>query len=231
MTGPPSLYSAAIAERIFAGLSSGRTLAAICGDPGMPATRTVWQWLQDDREGFAARYRQARRIGGAKGRGPTVYTAGTAERILGELADGRTLADVCRDPGMPVPSTVRNWADENREGFSARYRRARESGYHAMAEDILEIADDSRNDWTVRRRRDGNTETVLNHTNITRARQRIVARFWLLSKALPRNYGNRPNLMARLETRDTLAELMKEIEDGNRELAHSESVGNKTETE
>ena len=216
--GRPSLYTAAIAERILGELSNGRTLADLCGDPGMPSTRTVWQWATEDREGFAARYRRSRKIAGAKGGGPTVYTADLAGRILDELSGGRTLADVCRDPGMPVPSTVRNWASENREDFAARYKRAREIGYDAMADQILEIADDSRNDWTLRRRRDGKTEYVLDHQNIGRSRLRIVARLWLLSKALPRNYGDRPNLIARLERCDDLAALMKAIDGRTRGL-------------
>jgi hypothetical protein len=100
-----------------------------------------------------------------------------------------------------------------------------------MEDEILEIADDSRNDWIQRRGRNGKTETVLNHENIARARLRIVARFLLLSKALPRNYGDRPNLLARLEPRDTPAELMKEIEDRNRALASSGSPAKRSQGE
>ena len=198
----------------------------------MPPDSTVEQWAKDDREGFAARYRRARQIGGARGGGPTVYTAELAERILEQLWEGRTLADVCRDPGMPVPSTVRNWASENREGFAEHYKTARWIGYYIMMDQILEIADDSRNDWTMRRGRGGKTEIVPNHENISRSRQRIVARMWLLSKALPRNYGDRPNLFAQLETRDTLTELMKEIEQRNRAPArNNERVGKTSESE
>jgi hypothetical protein len=230
-TRRPSLYTAEIAERILQQFSHRRRLNDICSDPGMPAARTVWQWLKDKPEDFAARYRRARKAGRGGGGGPTVYTAEIAERILDQLSDGRTLANVCRDPGMPVSSTVRNWADEDREGFAARYRRAREIGYHIMADEILAIADDDSNDWSLRRRRDGETEVVLHPESVARARLRCLSRAWLLSKALPRNYGNRPNLMARLEARDTLAEVMKEIEDRNRAPAKHDPAGKKSGSE
>jgi terminase small subunit-like protein len=224
--GRHSHYTAEIAQRILDQLSSGRSLTAICGDPGMPPSRTVWQWLKDDREGFAARFCQVRKIAGAKGGGPTVYTAELAGKILEGLSEGQTLAEVCREPGMPTPSTVRNWADDNREGFAARYTEARLMGYDAMKDEIITIADDSRGDWTPRRRKDGTTDHVLNRANISHARLRIAARKWLLSKALPKNYGDRPNLLTRLQARDALAKASKEIEERNR-AADTTGVGKK----
>jgi hypothetical protein len=56
---------------------------------------------------------------------------------------------------------VWKWADEDHEGFAARDGRARQIGYHIMADQILAIANDDRNDWSLRRRRDGETEVVL----------------------------------------------------------------------
>jgi hypothetical protein len=87
---------------------------------------------------------------------------------------------------MPAESTVRSWALEDREGFSAQYARAREIGYHAMADEVLDIADDGRNDWM---EREG--ASVLNAEAIARSRLRFDARRWLLSKALPKIYGDK----------------------------------------
>lgn len=195
MTGRPSLYTPAVAERILAELSNGRTLTAVCRDPGMPSSTTVRQWVVENRDGFAARYARLKQSGGAGTGRPTTYTAEVAERILFELSGGRTLADVCRDPGMPAEGTVWQWKDQDREGFAARYRTARELGYDAMADEILEIADDARGDWIVRHRFDGTTFTVRNPDNIRHARLRIAARQWLQSKALPRQYGSGRPLM------------------------------------
>jgi hypothetical protein len=105
---------------------------------------------------------------------------------LAELLRGRTLLEVCRDDGMPAYGTVRQWAKENREGFAACYSQAREFGCHVMADQIIDIADDSRGDWILRRKPDGTTEYVADPGNIRRSRLRIKARHWLLSKLLPK---------------------------------------------
>jgi transposase-like protein len=183
MTRGRSQYTTAIADRIVAELMSGRSLGSICRDPGMPPENTVYQWVRDDREGFAARFRQCRKVAGPKGGGPTVYTAEIAERILGELMAGRTLAAICRDPGMPRPGTVRNWASEDRDGFAARYCEARDIGYDEMIDELREIGRDASLDINLAR---------LRSTNLR----------WLLSKTLPRDYGDRPNLLQQLKARD-----------------------------
>jgi hypothetical protein len=38
---------------------------------------------------------------------PPRYTAELADRILQELMRGRTMKDICAEPGMPCDSTVR----------------------------------------------------------------------------------------------------------------------------
>jgi len=186
MTGRPSLYTPAIAERILAELSDGRPLERVCRDPGMPSSTTVRQWVVENRDGFAARYARFKQSGRAGTGRPTTYTAEIAERILFELTEGRTLADVCRDPGMPAEGTVWQWKHQDREGFAARYRFARELGYDTLMDEFVEIMDDARRDWIVRHRFDGTTFTVPNPDNIRRARLRIAARRWRMSKTLPR---------------------------------------------
>jgi hypothetical protein len=149
---------------------------------------------------------------------PTIYTNDLAERICTELCTGRTLKDVCRDDGMPAESTVRHWAQEDRESFTARYRLAREIGYHAMADEILDIADDARNDWVARRKANGEGEPMLDHEHVSRAKLRIDVRRWLLSKALPKIYGDRLDFKASHEVGDSLLELMKAIDGRTRGL-------------
>jgi transposase-like protein len=175
VTGRPTPYTAELAERILHELSGGRSLSDVCRDHGMPNIGTVRFWVIRDRDGFAARYHRAREVGHAPTGRPTLYTAETSERILHALWDGRTLSDVCHDHGMPAPSTVRKWEIEDREGFAARYSEARELGYHIMSGEILDIADNARGD----------------REDIRRARLRVKARCWLLSKALPKIYGDR----------------------------------------
>ena len=178
------------------------------------------------------RYRQLER----RGR-PAAYSAEIAEWILDGLSDGRTLLDICDDEGLPTSRTVHSWVTENREGFAARYHRAREIGCHTVADEILAIADDSRTDWVLRRteagKPDGPVEVIFDHEHVRRCRLRIDARRWLLSKILPRTYGDRPDLNAIPEGRDTLAEVLKQIDGRTRGLpsAHVGLPPNKTGTE
>jgi hypothetical protein len=122
---------------------------------------------------------------------PTTYTKKLAGEICRRLADGHTLRAVARDGDMPPESTVRTWANNDVEGFSAPYARAREIGYQAMADEIIEIADDASNDWMERQNRDGKERLVLNSEHVQRSKLRVDARKWLLSKALPKLYGDK----------------------------------------
>jgi len=88
---------------------------------------------------------------------------------------------------MPHDSTVRNWVLDDREGFSAQYARAREIGYMTMADELLEIADDGKNDW-MKRNGEG---SQLNGEHVQRSRLRVDTRKWLLSKALPKVFGDK----------------------------------------
>ena len=72
-------------------------------------------------------------------------------------------------------STVRSWAINAEHPFSALYARAREVGYHMMADELMDIAD--------------STETETGQ--VTRDRLRCETRKWMLSKALPKVYGDK----------------------------------------
>jgi hypothetical protein len=122
---------------------------------------------------------------------PIEYSVELTSRICSELAEGKTLREVCRSEGMPSEAAVRQWALDNRDGFGAQYARAREIGYLSMADELLEVADDGTNDWMERKNRDGSTSEVENHEVIGRSRLRVDTRKWLLSKALPKIYGEK----------------------------------------
>lgn len=123
---------------------------------------------------------------------PSKYTQKVADEICNRLMQGATLRQVCREKDMPAESTVRQWAFEDYQGFYAQYARAREIGYETMADELLDIADDGQNDWMERQSADGTTgDVVLNGEHIQRSRVRIDTRKWLLSKALPKVYGDK----------------------------------------
>jgi hypothetical protein len=200
--GAATIYTEEIAERILHELSQGRALCDFSLDDGMPAASTVKLWVSTDRNGFAARYRRAREIGRPpRGGRVTLYNHELAEWLLDELAEGRTLSDVCRDECMPDRATVRLWVKEDREGFAARYYEARQFGFHSMADSIIDIADDSGADWIRRHRKRGGTQVVFDHQHVKRCRLRIDARTWVLSHALPEVFGERPDQTARPRSR------------------------------
>ena len=84
--------------------------------------------------------------------------------------------------------------------FSDRYARAREIGYAHLAEEILEISDNSEGDFIERPGKDGEMTKVVDHEAIARARLRVNSRKWMLSKMLAGVSGDR--LVTRLTGKD-----------------------------
>ncbi|HEY1246085.1 MAG TPA: hypothetical protein VGF29_14760 [Hyphomicrobiaceae bacterium] len=122
---------------------------------------------------------------------PTIYTEEIAAVIVTRLAAGEPLRTICRNDRMPDESTVRGWALDPDHPFAKRYALAREMGFFSMADELLEIADDARNDFMERMTRSGEVETVVNEEVLARSRMRIATRQWLLAKALPQTFGDR----------------------------------------
>jgi uncharacterized protein (UPF0147 family) len=211
-------YTAKTADRIIDELMGGRNLVDICGDPDMPDHTTVNRWVATDREGFAARYRSARQVG-RLGRAETPYTPETAELVLDELSAGRMLEDICADPDMPSEASVRRWMRNDREGFGARCREAREEGGLALAGQTLRIVDDRRNDWIMWRREDGTMARMLDPHRVNRALARVKIRYQLIAKMEPRPSGGRPDGDTRPQNgNDDMAEFMKLLNGRSRGL-------------
>ena len=71
-----------------------------------------------------------------------LYTPALADTICKRISEGESLRAICRDAGMPSEGTVRGWAREDRDGFGARYRLARELQLDHWADVIIDIADE-----------------------------------------------------------------------------------------
>lgn len=93
--------------------------------------------------------------------------------------------------GLPLPtySTVMLWLEEDTQ-LSDRYARAKEAQAEFMADELLEIADDARNDWMEREDPD-NPGFRLNGEHIQRSRLRVDTRKWLAAKLKPKKYGEK----------------------------------------
>lgn len=126
--------------------------------------------------------------------GHDTYTAEIGAELYRRLSNGETLTAICRGtPGFPSDPAVRSWALDPSHPFSTLYTRARELGYHKMADDLCDIADDGSNDWIERETRNG-TITVIDKEVVDRSKLRVETRKWLLSKALPKVYGDKQEI-------------------------------------
>jgi hypothetical protein len=118
------------------------------------------------------------------------YSIETAQAICTEIAGGRSVREICRDPKMPCLRSVFAWLARYQE-FREMYRAAREAQADYIFEEVLEIADDGRNDWMERQQEDGGTVMVLHKEHINRSRLRIDARKWVLARMNAKKYGER----------------------------------------
>jgi hypothetical protein len=105
---------------------------------------------------------------------PSTFNQQIAELICQRLADGESLRAICRDEGMPSLSGVFGWLGKH-EAFAEQYARARETQADALADEIIDIAD----------------EAVESSEDAQRQRLRIDARKWVAAKLKPRSYGDR----------------------------------------
>ena len=127
--------------------------------------------------------------GRAIGRRST-YTEAIGRAICKLLSNGWTLAQVCRQPGMPKRPTVIGWAIDAKHPFADIYARARRVAYEGMADEIIDIADNGVNDWMNREFGDS-VDRVIDHDAVQRSKLRVDTRKWLLAKALPKVYGDK----------------------------------------
>lgn len=121
---------------------------------------------------------------------PTCMTPEIVAAICIRMADGQTITSICRDVGMPNVRTVRRWKNEHKE-FAELYKAAHDALVENWADELVDIADDSTNDFIERTKRDGSTELAFNPEAVQRAKLRVDVRKWLLSKLLQDRYGDK----------------------------------------
>lgn len=137
------------------------------------------------------------------------------EEILRRLALGETLRGICRsDPDLPSEVTVREWAGEEPDTFGTQYERARMHGYQSMADELVEASRQARIGRKSKFKRTfrgtvGMTDDQINeglaeaqevevesdeYDAVDRARLHVDTLKWLMSKALPKMYGDKMSL-------------------------------------
>jgi transposase len=97
-----------------------------------------------------------------------------AARICALLSDGLSLRKVAKELGCSE-AAIRQWERED-EAFASQYATARDRYHAVVAEQLIELADEAREDEP------GKTNAY---------RLAIDTRKWVLSKVLPKKYGDK----------------------------------------
>ena len=149
------------------------------------------------------------------------YTPALGEIALSLAAEGKTYAEIAKACGVASRATIVNWAldkslkTENGESFFDAFARAKEIGWELMADDLQAIADDSSKDWI--ETADGKRA---DHEHISRSKLRVDTRKFILSKRVPKTFGDKldvsgiPAAQAHivLDPREQLAKFRRERE-------------------
>jgi len=113
---------------------------------------------------------------------PVAYSRALALAILDRVAGGEALDDICSEPGMPPSVSVRRWVYEDRDGLGTEFIRAKQLSAERLADQLLKIAD-----APPPRLPTG----AIDYGSVHLARLQIETRKWLLTKLLPRMYGDK----------------------------------------
>lgn len=122
---------------------------------------------------------------------PTKRNDQVIARITGGLSKGIPLAVICREKGMPSPSTVWAWAQAD-PAISEAIARARDAGFDAIALEALRIADTPIMGEEITVSKDG--PTIKRADMIAHRKLQVETRLKLLAKWDPKRYGDKPDI-------------------------------------
>jgi len=120
---------------------------------------------------------------------PSEFNQEIASGICERIADGESLRSICASDDMPAKSTVFKWLTQQK-GFADQYAHAREAQADTLFDEMLDIADDARNDWMERNGKD-DAGWEANGEHIQRSKLRLEARKWMAGKLRPKKYGDK----------------------------------------
>ena len=126
---------------------------------------------------------------------PSKYNEEIAKEICDTIATSSIgLSILCKaNEGWPCEATIHVWLNTITE-FVEQYTRARELQADFLADEIIAIADDGRQDNEIRYGADGQPYVVEDKEWTGRSRLRIDARKWKASKLYPKKYGDKVDL-------------------------------------
>lgn len=147
---------------------------------------------------------------------PTKYSPELADKICEEIATSeKGLHHICKSNNFPSASTILRWlTEDDKKDFRDKYTRAREAQADYMAEQILEIADNSDNDTIVTK----NGIIIQNSEYINRSRLRVDTRKWLMSKLAPKKYGEKLDISGNVKNINSVPLTPEQIKEINKSL-------------
>jgi hypothetical protein len=116
-----------------------------------------------------------------------MFSQEKADAICARLSEGISLRKAAASEGLSH-STVLEWEDTN-PAFADQYARARACGYKLLADEIIEISDDSSGDLI-----ETDSGPRVDAERVARSKLRVDSRKWMLSKMLPKLYGDKLDL-------------------------------------
>ena len=120
---------------------------------------------------------------------PAIDRAAIVAKVCARMETGESLRKSCEAEGVKDP-TFLDWVRAD-DLFAEQYARAREAGLHCMAQQIIEISDEQE----IEARYNGeDVKLDLSATAVARNRLRVDSRKWLLSKMMPKVYGDKMTL-------------------------------------
>lgn len=123
---------------------------------------------------------------------PEIYTEEIAKELCYKIStSNKSLKTICKELEISV-KTVLNWLnDETKAEFLRQYARAKEEQADFLAEEMIEIADDSSQDNMTITGPDGKLKVVEDREWTNRSRLRVDTRKWIASKLKPKKYGDK----------------------------------------
>lgn len=122
---------------------------------------------------------------------PSSFSPELTDRICSLVSTNPLgIRELCKlYPELPDPQTIYRWIADKKD-FREQYARAKETQLQLLEDEMLTIADDATNDYMDVTRR-GETIRVLDKEAVMRSNLRIETRKWLMSKLLPKKYGDK----------------------------------------
>jgi hypothetical protein len=116
--------------------------------------------------------------------------AAIVDRICERISHGESFYKISQEKDWCISRVVfHEWIEADQK-LANKYAKAINSRTEKMADELLEIADDGKNDWMASND-PNNPGYKHNGEHSQRSRLRLDTRKWLMSKMLPKKYGDR----------------------------------------